>query len=169
MSWVSPPPCFGAVVHPSVFPCCHWPANVDWFGLGVRATAEVRGLVTGLSPEWPCLCAAGTSDLQRLAPLQLYTQVCLNGDTKTVAIVCISEFHNSNVPFDMCVYLSLPTDVAETVYSVGAKDDRGWASLFHMYNISLSEAQKNQIMFALTCSTDPNKLKRWIVSPSSFS
>ncbi|XP_003975193.2 endoplasmic reticulum aminopeptidase 2 [Takifugu rubripes] len=55
--------------------------------------------------------------------------------------------------------LNLPTDVAEMVYSVGARDDRGWASLFHLYNISLSEAQKNRIMFALTCSTDPNKLK----------
>uniref|UniRef100_A0A8C4I5R9 Aminopeptidase n=1 Tax=Dicentrarchus labrax TaxID=13489 RepID=A0A8C4I5R9_DICLA len=56
--------------------------------------------------------------------------------------------------------LNLPTDVAETVYSVGAQDDHGWASLLHTYNISLSAAQKNKILFALTCSRDANKLQR---------
>uniref|UniRef100_A0A3Q3JAP8 Aminopeptidase n=1 Tax=Monopterus albus TaxID=43700 RepID=A0A3Q3JAP8_MONAL len=56
--------------------------------------------------------------------------------------------------------LNLPTDVAETVYSVGAQDDHGWASLLHTYNISLSEAQKKKILFALTCSRDTNKLQR---------
>ncbi|CAG07852.1 unnamed protein product, partial [Tetraodon nigroviridis] len=56
--------------------------------------------------------------------------------------------------------LNLPTDVAETVYSVGAKDDHGWTSLLHVYNVSFSAAQKGQILFALTCSTDPNKLHR---------
>ncbi|KAM8885152.1 endoplasmic reticulum aminopeptidase 2 isoform 1-T1 [Spinachia spinachia] len=56
--------------------------------------------------------------------------------------------------------LNLPTDVAETVFSVGAQDDRGWASLLHTYNISLSAAQKSQILFALTCSRDAKKLSR---------
>ncbi|XP_035513793.1 endoplasmic reticulum aminopeptidase 2 [Morone saxatilis] len=56
--------------------------------------------------------------------------------------------------------LNLPTDVAETVYSVGAQDDHGWASLLHTYNISLSAAQKNKFLFALTCSRDANKLHR---------
>uniref|UniRef100_A0A8C4I597 Aminopeptidase n=1 Tax=Dicentrarchus labrax TaxID=13489 RepID=A0A8C4I597_DICLA len=56
--------------------------------------------------------------------------------------------------------VTLPTDVAETVYSVGAQDDHGWASLLHTYNISLSAAQKNKILFALTCSRDANKLQR---------
>uniref|UniRef100_A0A7N8XX13 Aminopeptidase n=1 Tax=Mastacembelus armatus TaxID=205130 RepID=A0A7N8XX13_9TELE len=56
--------------------------------------------------------------------------------------------------------LNLPTDVAETVYSVGAQDDHGWASLLHTYNVSLSEAQKNKILYALTCSRDTNKLQR---------
>ncbi len=63
-----------------------------------------------------------------------------------------------------CVYPSLPTDVAETVYSVGAQDDHGWASLLHTYNISLSAAQKNKILFALTCSRDTNKLHRYVFS-----
>ncbi|XP_053277343.1 endoplasmic reticulum aminopeptidase 2 [Pleuronectes platessa] len=56
--------------------------------------------------------------------------------------------------------LNLPTDVAETVYSVGAQDDHGWASLLHKYNISLSEALKHQILSALTCSRDISKLER---------
>ncbi|KAK1893011.1 Endoplasmic reticulum aminopeptidase 2 [Dissostichus eleginoides] len=56
--------------------------------------------------------------------------------------------------------LNLPTDVAETVFSVGAQEDHGWASLLHTYNISSSAAQKGKILFALTCSRDTNKLHR---------
>uniref|UniRef100_A0A4W6GA61 Aminopeptidase n=1 Tax=Lates calcarifer TaxID=8187 RepID=A0A4W6GA61_LATCA len=56
--------------------------------------------------------------------------------------------------------LNLPTDVAETVFSVGAQDDHGWASLLHTYNISLSAAQKQKILFALTCSRNTSKLER---------
>ncbi|XP_023269255.1 endoplasmic reticulum aminopeptidase 2-like [Seriola lalandi dorsalis] len=56
--------------------------------------------------------------------------------------------------------LNLPTDVAETVYSVGAQDDHGWTSLLHTYNVSLSAAQKYKILFALTCSRDTSKLER---------
>ncbi|XP_072244138.1 endoplasmic reticulum aminopeptidase 2 [Leuresthes tenuis] len=56
--------------------------------------------------------------------------------------------------------LNLPTDVAETVYSVGAQDDHGWASLLETYKISLSETQKHKIMFALTSSRHTDKLKR---------
>lgn len=54
--------------------------------------------------------------------------------------------------------LSLPTDVAEAVYSVGAQDERGWASLFHTYSVSLSETHKSKILSALTHSKDVNKL-----------
>uniref|UniRef100_A0A8D3DQ48 Aminopeptidase n=1 Tax=Scophthalmus maximus TaxID=52904 RepID=A0A8D3DQ48_SCOMX len=50
--------------------------------------------------------------------------------------------------------LNLPTDVAVTVYSVGAQDDHGWASLLHTYKNSLSAAQKHKFLFALTCSRD---------------
>ncbi|CAJ1068862.1 endoplasmic reticulum aminopeptidase 2 [Xyrichtys novacula] len=56
--------------------------------------------------------------------------------------------------------LNLPTDVAKTVYSVGAQDDHGWASLLHTYNISLSAAQKSKVLSALTRSKDTNKLHR---------
>ncbi|XP_074525912.1 endoplasmic reticulum aminopeptidase 2 [Halichoeres trimaculatus] len=54
--------------------------------------------------------------------------------------------------------LNLPTDVAETVYSVGAQDDHGWASLLHTYSVSISAAHKNKILFALTCSKNKDKL-----------
>uniref|UniRef100_A0A3B3H2I0 Aminopeptidase n=1 Tax=Oryzias latipes TaxID=8090 RepID=A0A3B3H2I0_ORYLA len=56
--------------------------------------------------------------------------------------------------------LNLPTDVAETVYSVGAQHDHGWNSLLDTYKISLSEAQKNKILQALTSSRDTGKLLR---------
>lgn len=56
--------------------------------------------------------------------------------------------------------LNPPTDVAETVFSVGAQDDHGWASLLNTYKTSLSAAQKHKILFALTSSRDSNKLQR---------
>nr|XP_061803918.1 endoplasmic reticulum aminopeptidase 2-like [Nerophis lumbriciformis] len=56
--------------------------------------------------------------------------------------------------------LKLPTDVAETVYAVGAKDDHGWGSLLHMYKTASSPALKDKILFALTSSRDINKLQR---------
>lgn len=182
--------CFGADVHPAIFPCRHWPADMDRQRLSVRATAEVRGLVTGLPPGWPSLSGAGTSELQRLASVQRYTQVCLSKlhfntphyQSTTANMIhinssyslcwggaCILLFHVSNVHVSACVYPSLPTDVAETVYSVGAKDDHGWTSLLHTYNMSLSEAQKNKILFALTCSRDTNKLHGYIFTVFNFS
>lgn len=63
----------------------------------------------------------------------------------------------------VCVYFSLPTDVAETVYSVGAQDDHGWASLLHTYKISLSEAQKHKLLYALASSKDTSKLEGYFV------
>uniref|UniRef100_A0A672YSY3 Aminopeptidase n=1 Tax=Sphaeramia orbicularis TaxID=375764 RepID=A0A672YSY3_9TELE len=56
--------------------------------------------------------------------------------------------------------LNLPTDVAETVFSVGAQDEHGWNSLFYTYTTSLSEAQKHKIMSALASTKDTNKLHR---------
>lgn len=64
---------------------------------------------------------------------------------------------------------SLPTDVAKTVFSVGAQDDQGWASLLHEYNISLSAAQKDKMLFALTCSRDTNKLQRYFIFLPNYS
>lgn len=62
-----------------------------------------------------------------------------------------------------CLFLcfhSLPTDVASTIYAVGAKDDLGWTSLLQIYKVSLSEDSKSKILFALTCTGDANKLNR---------
>uniref|UniRef100_A0A672YT16 Aminopeptidase n=1 Tax=Sphaeramia orbicularis TaxID=375764 RepID=A0A672YT16_9TELE len=56
--------------------------------------------------------------------------------------------------------VTLPTDVAETVFSVGAQDEHGWNSLFYTYTTSLSEAQKHKIMSALASTKDTNKLHR---------
>ncbi|XP_075871276.1 endoplasmic reticulum aminopeptidase 2 [Nelusetta ayraudi] len=56
--------------------------------------------------------------------------------------------------------LNLPTDVASTIYSVGAKDDLGWTSLLQIYKTSLSEDSKSRILFALTRTGDTNKLNR---------
>lgn len=78
-------------------------------------------------------------------------------------------FHVPNMCVPACVYPSLPTDVAETVYSVGAQDDHGWATLLHTYNMSLSGAQKNKILFALTCTRDINKLHGYVFTLLNFS
>ncbi|XP_076006764.1 endoplasmic reticulum aminopeptidase 2 [Genypterus blacodes] len=56
--------------------------------------------------------------------------------------------------------LNLPTEVAETVYSVGARDDSGWAKLFQTFTISLSDTQKDKILAALAMSSDTSKLQR---------
>ncbi|MED6269246.1 hypothetical protein CHARACLAT_031214, partial [Characodon lateralis] len=55
--------------------------------------------------------------------------------------------------------LNLPTDVAETVFSVGAQHDHGWTLLLNTYKISLSEAQKEKILSALTSSRNKDKLQ----------
>uniref|UniRef100_A0A3P8VTF6 Endoplasmic reticulum aminopeptidase 2 n=1 Tax=Cynoglossus semilaevis TaxID=244447 RepID=A0A3P8VTF6_CYNSE len=56
--------------------------------------------------------------------------------------------------------LNLPTDVAQTVYSVGAQDNHGWKTLLRTYNFSLSEVLKDKILHALCHSTDISKLER---------
>uniref|UniRef100_A0A674CI77 Aminopeptidase n=1 Tax=Salmo trutta TaxID=8032 RepID=A0A674CI77_SALTR len=55
---------------------------------------------------------------------------------------------------------TLPADVTETVFSVGAQEDSGWASLLHIYTLSLSETHKHKILSALASSRDTNKLHR---------
>uniref|UniRef100_A0A3B4BC14 Uncharacterized protein n=1 Tax=Periophthalmus magnuspinnatus TaxID=409849 RepID=A0A3B4BC14_9GOBI len=47
------------------------------------------------------------------------------------------------------------------MYSIGAKGVDGWTSLFYTYTTSLSEAQKRQIMEALTSTEDTSKLQRF--------
>uniref|UniRef100_A0A8C7CA18 Aminopeptidase n=1 Tax=Oncorhynchus kisutch TaxID=8019 RepID=A0A8C7CA18_ONCKI len=51
-------------------------------------------------------------------------------------------------------------NMAETVYSVGAQEDTGWASLLQTYTHSLSETHKRKILSALASSRDTNKLTR---------
>ncbi|XP_067083811.1 LOW QUALITY PROTEIN: endoplasmic reticulum aminopeptidase 2-like [Osmerus mordax] len=56
--------------------------------------------------------------------------------------------------------LSLPADVVETVYFVGAQEDQGWEALLHTYTNSLSQTHKHKILSALASSADTLKLKR---------
>ncbi|XP_023658852.1 endoplasmic reticulum aminopeptidase 2 [Paramormyrops kingsleyae] len=56
--------------------------------------------------------------------------------------------------------ISLPSDVAETVYSVGAQTHEGWGYLLDKYSHSLSEAEKDKILDALSSSKDSDKLSR---------
>uniref|UniRef100_A0A8C7CAE3 Aminopeptidase n=1 Tax=Oncorhynchus kisutch TaxID=8019 RepID=A0A8C7CAE3_ONCKI len=51
-----------------------------------------------------------------------------------------------------------------TVYSVGAQEDTGWASLLQTYTHSLSETHKRKILSALASSRDTNKLTRCVQS-----
>ncbi|RXN21178.1 endoplasmic reticulum aminopeptidase 2 [Labeo rohita] len=56
--------------------------------------------------------------------------------------------------------ISLPTDVSETVYMVGAQDDNGWAYLLEKYGVSMCETEKSKFLSALTSSKDSEKLSR---------
>ncbi|RXN37663.1 endoplasmic reticulum aminopeptidase 2 [Labeo rohita] len=56
--------------------------------------------------------------------------------------------------------ISLPTDVSETVYMVGAQDDSGWAYLLEKYGVSMCETEKRKFLSALASSKDSEKLSR---------
>uniref|UniRef100_A0A4W3JEW8 Aminopeptidase n=1 Tax=Callorhinchus milii TaxID=7868 RepID=A0A4W3JEW8_CALMI len=54
--------------------------------------------------------------------------------------------------------ISLPTDVLEIVYSVGAQSADGWEYLLKKYIQSMSGAEKIKIVNALAATRDPEKL-----------
>ncbi|XP_062398899.1 endoplasmic reticulum aminopeptidase 2 [Sardina pilchardus] len=56
--------------------------------------------------------------------------------------------------------LSIPSDVVETVFCIGAQNDEGWEYLLQQYTISMSEALKDKILSALATTKDPTKLIR---------
>jgi len=61
---------------------------------------------------------------------------------------------------------SLPTDLTETIYSVGAQSDHGWEALLHAYTASHSEVHKHKILKAMSSSRDTSKLSRCgVLSP----
>lgn len=125
---------------------CRW--LVTWMTLPV-CSGHVRASATGFSQ----ITHSSMS-------LTHYRSPAADVESHKVKLLAASQYFINLMCILVCVYPSLPTDVAETVYSVGAKDDHGWTSLLHIYNVSFSEAQKGQILFALSCSTDPNKLHR---------
>lgn len=55
---------------------------------------------------------------------------------------------------------SLPSDVTETVFTVGAQEHEGWEYLLEKYSTSMSEAQKNKILSAIATSRNLTKLTR---------
>uniref|UniRef100_A0A8C3YTD9 Aminopeptidase n=1 Tax=Catagonus wagneri TaxID=51154 RepID=A0A8C3YTD9_9CETA len=58
--------------------------------------------------------------------------------------------------------LSIPTDVLKIVYSVGAQTAEGWNYLLEQYGLSLSGAEKNKILYALSTSKHQEKLIKLI-------
>ncbi|XP_043371287.1 endoplasmic reticulum aminopeptidase 2-like isoform X3 [Dermochelys coriacea] len=58
--------------------------------------------------------------------------------------------------------VSLPADVLKTVYSVGAQTIAGWNYLLKLYSLSMSGAEKNKILYALTTSRHCEKLTKLI-------
>ncbi|KAK2489199.1 hypothetical protein MC885_014144 [Smutsia gigantea] len=60
----------------------------------------------------------------------------------------------------------LPSDVALTVFAVGAQNPEGWDFLYNKYQSSLSSTEKTQIVFALCVSQDKEKL--WWLLDQSF-
>ncbi|KAK6492484.1 endoplasmic reticulum aminopeptidase 2-like isoform X1 [Huso huso] len=80
---------------------------------------------------------------------------------------CVKKAHQlftdwveSNSTQVLGLVLFLPTDVIETVYSIGAQSAEGWAYLLEKYQVSMSGAEKNKILGALTSSKDTGKLLR---------
>uniref|UniRef100_A0A8C6B248 Aminopeptidase n=1 Tax=Monodon monoceros TaxID=40151 RepID=A0A8C6B248_MONMO len=58
--------------------------------------------------------------------------------------------------------LNIPTDVLKIVYSVGAQTTAGWNYLLEQYERSLSGAEKNKILYALSTSKHQEKLMKLI-------
>ncbi|XP_057594639.1 endoplasmic reticulum aminopeptidase 2 isoform X2 [Hippopotamus amphibius kiboko] len=58
--------------------------------------------------------------------------------------------------------LNIPTDVLKIVYSVGAQKPAGWNYLLEQYELSLSGAEKNKILYALSTSKHQEKLMKLI-------
>lgn len=58
--------------------------------------------------------------------------------------------------------LNIPTDVLKIVYSVGAQTTAGWNYLLEKYELSVSGAEKNKILYALSTSKDQEKLMKLI-------
>uniref|UniRef100_K7FTH5 Aminopeptidase n=1 Tax=Pelodiscus sinensis TaxID=13735 RepID=K7FTH5_PELSI len=56
--------------------------------------------------------------------------------------------------------LNVTTDVLKTVYSVGAQTMAGWNYLLKQYSLSMSGAEKNKILYALTTSRHCEKLTK---------
>lgn len=57
-------------------------------------------------------------------------------------------------------YYSIPSDVLEVVYSVGAHTAIGWNYLLEQYGLSMSGAEKKKILYALSTSQHQEKLKK---------
>ncbi|XP_032332293.1 endoplasmic reticulum aminopeptidase 2 isoform X2 [Camelus ferus] len=58
--------------------------------------------------------------------------------------------------------LNISTDVLKIVYSVGAQTTAGWNYLLEQYGLSLSAAEKNKILYALSTSKHQEKLMKLI-------
>uniref|UniRef100_A0A2K6N3R3 Aminopeptidase n=1 Tax=Rhinopithecus bieti TaxID=61621 RepID=A0A2K6N3R3_RHIBE len=58
--------------------------------------------------------------------------------------------------------LNIPTDVLKIVYSVGAQTTTGWNYLLELYELSMSSAEKNKILYALSTSKHQEKLQKLI-------
>ncbi|XP_023443842.1 endoplasmic reticulum aminopeptidase 2 [Dasypus novemcinctus] len=58
--------------------------------------------------------------------------------------------------------LNIPTDVLKIVYSVGAQTTAGWNYLLEQYGLSMSDAEKNKILYALSTSKHQEKLVKLI-------
>uniref|UniRef100_A0A8C0Z0K2 Aminopeptidase n=1 Tax=Canis lupus familiaris TaxID=9615 RepID=A0A8C0Z0K2_CANLF len=58
--------------------------------------------------------------------------------------------------------VSIPSDVLEIVYSIGAQTTVGWNYLLEQYGLSVSGAEKNKILYALSTSKHQEKLIKLI-------
>ncbi|TKC49894.1 hypothetical protein EI555_015767, partial [Monodon monoceros] len=121
------------------------------------------------------LVSAGRLTLDKALDLTRYLQhetsipVLLKGLEYLELFYHITERRNvSDVTENLkvCVsfrkFINIPTDVLKIVYSVGAQTTAGWNYLLEQYERSLSGAEKNKILYALSTSKHQEKLMKLI-------
>ncbi len=117
-----------------------------------------KRLSSSLIAGWNLMVQSGDLATQYLFPLwhpPIYS---------IITFIILNNFGSRFLNSWLVLYkiYSLPTDVSETVYMVGAQDDSGWAYLLEKYGVSMCETEKRKFLSALASSKDSKTLSRYI-------
>ncbi len=117
-----------------------------------------KRLSSSLIAGWNLMVQSGDLATQYLFPLWHPTIYSI------ITFIILNNFGSRFLNSWLVLYkiYSLPTDVSETVYMVGAQDDSGWAYLLEKYGVSMCETEKRKFLSALASSKDSKTLSRYI-------